>query len=134
MLGREHYAVCIPNRGAKRNEYLRHDLLVTKNPAPDEVVVHFDDTAKYLIEKWWGVLCNILIARLMPLQGKAGPLPRPLSNRRRSHQQVCYSTHACGFVARAQQRRSCVYGSRFLHAVPWGAQTREKTPEQEDAP
>ena len=57
---------CMPNRRVKRNEYLRHDLLVAKNLAPDETpaasgcsvrledesVVHFDGTSKYLVEKW----------------------------------------------------------------------------------
>ena len=57
---------CMPNRRVKRKEYSRHDLLVSKNPVPgetpaasgrsahleDEAVIHFDGTAKYLVEKW----------------------------------------------------------------------------------
>jgi hypothetical protein len=57
---------CMPDRKAKRKEYSRHDILVAKNPAPDEppaasgcsvrledeAVIQFDGTVKYLVEKW----------------------------------------------------------------------------------
>lgn len=72
---------CMPNRRVKQKEYLGHDLLVAKNPAPGETpaasgcsarleaeaAIHFDGTAKYLIDNWWDVLPNIPIACLMPL-------------------------------------------------------------------
>ena len=72
---------CMPNRRVKQKEYLRHDLLVAKNPAlgetpaasgcgarlEAEAAIYFDGTAKHLIDKWWDILPNIPNACLMPL-------------------------------------------------------------------
>jgi hypothetical protein len=76
----------------------------------------------------------ISMTRLMSLQGKAGPFPGPLPDRREPDKQVRHGGHAIGFVALAHLQRSRLCGSCVLHALSWGAQARKEIPQQENAP